>query len=244
ISVNMLGSHSSSSNGHTNGVHSNRKITVAVEGNIGSGKTTLLKYFRQNPLVEVLEEPVKKWQNVHGGNILELMYKDPQRWSYMFESYVLLTMMQLHHQKPNTPVRLLERSAYSAYFCFIENLYQGGMLSQVEYSIFQEWFEFLTKHQKPDLDLIIYLRTSPDVCMKRIQKRNRSEESTVSIDLLNSLHERYEDWLLKKTKFYLPAPVVVVDGNQSLEELFKFYEINSSSLLGMKQSPLIHVPAL
>ncbi|XP_020906485.1 thymidine kinase 2, mitochondrial [Exaiptasia diaphana] len=217
---------------------------VAVEGNIGSGKTTLLKYFRKNPLVEVLEEPVKKWQNVHGDNILDLMYKDPSRWSFMFESYVLLTMMQLHNQKTNSPVCLLERSAYSAYFCFIENLYQGGLLTKVEYSVFQEWFEFLTIHQKPQLDLIIYLRTTPDECMKRIQKRNRSEETTVSMDLLNSLHERYEDWLLRKTKFYLPAPVVVVDGNQSLEDLFKFYESNSHSLLGMKQSPLINVPAV
>lgn len=88
----------------------------------------------------------------------------------------------------------------------------------------------------------VYLRTSPDVCMKRIQKRNRSEESTVSMDLLDSLHERYEDWLLRKTKFYLPAPVVVVDGNQSLEELFQYYEKNTHSLLGMKQTPLINVP--
>jgi hypothetical protein len=30
----------------------------------------------------------------------------------------------------------------------------SGLLSQMEYSVFQEWFEFLTEHQKPHLDLI------------------------------------------------------------------------------------------
>ncbi|XP_032219142.1 thymidine kinase 2, mitochondrial isoform X2 [Nematostella vectensis] len=221
-------------NGFTRG-HDMRKITVAIEGNIGSGKTTLLKYFRQNPIVEILEEPVKKWQNVGGSNILDLMYKDPKRWSYMFESYVLLSMMKLHHNTQKAPVRLLERSAYSAYFCFIENLHRNGLVTSVEYSIFQEWFEFLLEQQKPQLDLIIYLRTSPENCMKRVKMRSRSEESTVSMDLIQNLHERYEDWLIRKTKFHVPAPVVVVDGNQSLAELFEFYDANSQLLLGIKE---------
>lgn len=28
-------------------------------------------------------------------------------------------------------------------------------------------------------------------------------------ELLDSLHERYEEWLIKKSKFHIPAPVVV-----------------------------------
>ena len=31
-------------------------------------------------------------------------------------------------------------------------------------------------------------------------------------ELLNSLHERYEDWLMKKSKFGVPAQVVVSSG--------------------------------
>ena len=27
------------------------------------------------------------------------MYQDPKRWSYLFQSYVLLTMMELHHKE-------------------------------------------------------------------------------------------------------------------------------------------------
>ncbi|KAJ7374493.1 hypothetical protein OS493_004830 [Desmophyllum pertusum] len=150
ISSRMIGNNTrngSTCNGPQNGSngHSsvNGNITVAIEGNIGSGKTSLLKYFKQNSLVEVIEEPVKKWQNVDGSNTLELMYSDPKRWSYLFESYVLLTMMEVHHRPQNTPVRLLERSAYSASFCFMENLHRSGTLSTVEYTVFQQWFDYL-----------------------------------------------------------------------------------------------------
>lgn len=55
-------------------------------------------------------------------------------------------------------------------------------------------------------------------------------------DLLNSLHEKYEDWLIKKSKVDVPAPVVVVDGNQSLQDMFRFYESNSQVLLGISAS--------
>lgn len=82
----------------------------------------------------------------------------------------------------------------------------------------------------------VYLRTSPEKCMERIKKRSRNEETSVSMELLNSLHERYEDWLMKKSKFGVPAQVLVVDGNQSLEDMFQFYETNSQVILGISAS--------
>ena len=46
------------------------KLTVCVEGNIGSGKSTLLNYFSSFNDVEVVPEPVDKWRNVKGLNLL------------------------------------------------------------------------------------------------------------------------------------------------------------------------------
>ena len=45
-------------------------FTVCVEGNIGCGKTTLLNHMQQKEDIEVLEEPVSKWRNVRGKNLL------------------------------------------------------------------------------------------------------------------------------------------------------------------------------
>lgn len=216
-----------------------RNITVAVEGNIGSGKTTLLNHFRHHSEVEVLEEPVDKWKNVGGKNLLELFYTDCQRWSYLFESYAVLSLMKIHKKPHVTPVKMIERSVYSGYFCFEHNLCKSGMMSKAEHSVHNEWFNWITKQQQPHLDLIIYLKTSPETCMERTKARNRSEEKTIPMELLNALHERHEEWLIQR-KFPVPAPVMVVDGNRDLDEMITFYKKNDQYILGMKQWPQLH----
>ena len=57
-----------------------KPFTVLVEGNIGSGKTTFLEHFNKfSEDVEILAEPVEKWRNANGHNLLQMMYEDPYR---------------------------------------------------------------------------------------------------------------------------------------------------------------------
>ena len=57
-----------------------KPFTVVVEGNIGCGKTTFLDHFsKHSERVEVLTEPVERWRDVNGHNLLQLMYEDPSR---------------------------------------------------------------------------------------------------------------------------------------------------------------------
>ena len=60
------------------------------------------------------------------------MYDDPQRWSLTFQTYVQLTMMELHERKTVDPkaVKMMERSIYSAKYCFVENLRINGTMPQ------------------------------------------------------------------------------------------------------------------
>lgn len=46
-----------------------RPYTIFVEGNIGSGKTTFLNRFSKYDAL-ILSEPVEKWRNVRGHNLL------------------------------------------------------------------------------------------------------------------------------------------------------------------------------
>ena len=150
-----------------------RPYTVIVEGNIGSGKSTFLGPFKEtcsestNPLsdvVEVCDEPVDKWRNFHGTNLLQLMYEDPKRWSLMFQHYVQLTLIQQHTKITNKPIRVMERSLLSARYCFVENLYNGGNMTDAEYTVLSEWFNFLITLPQLNfkIDQIVYLRTDPE----------------------------------------------------------------------------------
>lgn len=42
------------------------------------------------------------------------MYKEPDRWAMPFQTYVTLTMLQMHTQPTDKNVKLMERSMFSA----------------------------------------------------------------------------------------------------------------------------------
>lgn len=210
-----------------------RKFTVCVEGNIGSGKTMLLKYFSEKEDVSVMEEPVAKWRNLHGHNLLDKMYKDPSRWAHLFQSYVQLTMMEQHLMQPSAAVKMMERSLFSARYCFVENLFHSGKISEIEYLVYNEWFKMISKNVDIAIDLIVYLKTDPKIVHERTKCRGRSEEQEIPLEYLESLHKYYEEWLTEE-KFPVPAPVLVLDANEDLAEMQLKLDKYSSQILCRK----------
>ena len=100
-------------------------------------------------------------------------------------------------------------------------------MTDAEYAVLSEWFNFLITCPQLDfkIDQIVYLRTDPEVAYERIKKRKRPEEHLIPFGYLKDLHELHEDWLVHKTKFQpLAAPVIVVDANPALEVLSETYK--------------------
>ncbi|XP_002741735.1 thymidine kinase 2, mitochondrial-like [Saccoglossus kowalevskii] len=212
--------------------HNNNKMTnIVVEGNIGSGKTTFLEYFNNMPGIQVVEEPIDSWRNVKGHNVFGLMYQDATRWSLTFQTYVQLTMVQMRTRKQTHPTRLMERSIYSAKYCFVENLYRSGKMPDCEYAVLTEWFDWLISNIDLKMDLMVYLRTSPENCLKRIKERHRSEETGISLQYLQVLDKLHDEWLIENKYFPLPSPVLVLDGNLELPEMLKMFEKNCDKIL-------------
>jgi len=88
------------------------------------------------------------------------------------------------------------------------------------------------------VDLIVYLRTTPEVAHERILRRKRLEESAVPFSYVCDLHELHEDWLARKVKFQpLPAPVVIVEANGDLsdETVALEYDGHRNRILQMAQ---------
>ena len=69
-----------------------KKFHVFVLGNIGSGKSTILKRLKKCSDMVVGDEPMEKWENVNGTNLLKMFYDDKKRWSFAFQTKVLLTL--------------------------------------------------------------------------------------------------------------------------------------------------------
>lgn len=211
-----------------------RPFTVFVEGNIGSGKNTFLNYFA-NADVHLLSEPVEMWRNVQGHNLLGLMYDNPSRWALAFQTYAQLTLVDHHTRASPHPVKMMERSIYSARYCFVENLAKEGLMPASEYVVLDEWFKWITSHCDTGGDLIVYLRTDPEVVFERIRLRAWKEESHVTLQYLKTLHELHEDWLINHTKFSCPAPVIVLDANRDLNEMEEEFRRCKTRILSQQQ---------
>ncbi|CAF2382170.1 unnamed protein product [Rotaria sp. Silwood2] len=198
---------------------SNKKFTIAVEGNIGSGKSTVLAYLSKSSLCDIVAEPVEAWTNLNGNNLLAMLYNDPHRWGFAFQANAQMTLARLHAQPSKSLIKVMERSIYSTRYCFVENLYRNNILENVEYEILNDWFQMLTSNDSCHLDLIIYLRAQPETCLERIKSRNRPEEQSITIDYLKQLHERHEEWLSPQTRTST-TPVLIVDANQTKEHVY------------------------
>ncbi|XP_075712788.1 deoxyguanosine kinase, mitochondrial-like isoform X2 [Rhinoderma darwinii] len=211
----------------------------SVEGNIAAGKSTLLRLVcAAQPEWSLMAEPLQKWQHVHSSshqevdNLLQLLYDDPARWSYTFQTLSCMGRFKAqietppeHLLKQREPVQIFERSVYSDRFVFAKALFELNHLNEIEWSLYQEWHSFLIEEfgKRAALDGIIYLRATPEKCFERLQKRARKEEKTVTQGYLQKLHDQHECWLIEKAtdvhfQHIRDIPVLVLDADEEFED--------------------------
>lgn len=195
-----------------------------VEGNIGAGKSTLLSLIAKRlPHIKVVFESVNTWNNAqHGASLLSHFYQDSTRWGYTMETFTMFTRIKEHleEQKDAHPFKIMERSLYSGHYCFARNGYLQGCLTNVEWSLYTQWFTFLVEGNcKPPYGFI-YLQADPAVCYERTRKRSRSGEETIPLAYLEQIHEQHEQFLIKKAdvlESLINVPVLVLDVSQEFE---------------------------
>ena len=203
-----------------------KQFNLLVDGSIASGKTTFVNYLanyddycRQN--IQVFEEPIKEWQDLRGFNLLKLFYDNPIKFAFPFESFVMLSMNK-YHQIPTDgekTIKVLERSLFSAKYCFIDLLKEMGCISQPEFIVLDEWFEQLLKMgTNLDIDLILYVKTNPRENLARLQARGREEEKNTCLGYLEALDTKYEKWLGGDFCSSPVCPIWILDTSRTLEE--------------------------
>jgi len=200
-----------------------RPYIILVEGNVGSGKSTFLDIMESWPGVEVFQEPVEMWRNINGDNLFQKMIINPTRWATTFQLFSTNTRVQQYKKarQSKRPVVLLERSLFSERFCFVQMLRDNQEISNGEFSLLDRYYKMATSNlTELQVDKVVYIRSHPDVLMERIKRRGRQEEESLSLDLLQQLHQKHEDWLLQH-QFPLPAPLQILDGDQDLETFTK-----------------------
>lgn len=210
-------------------MNNTKKLYISIEGNIGTGKSTLLNILENNLGTNncvFSQEPVDKWTQYvepsEDENILSKFYKDKKRWGYTFQTVTFKTRTQriLNARKQNKNI-ISERCILTDKNVFAQSLYNSGEMSDMEWQIYNEWHTWLTDSFEMRPDVIVYLKASPETSFKRLQIRNRKEESLVLKDYIYIIDKYHNNWL-KNTNI----PVITIDANINyLNDIEKQLEI-------------------
>ena len=195
-----------------------------IEGNIGAGKTTLLNALKKEvPNITTITEPVNKWlTNESGQSLLQNFYKKPARWAYTLENLAMLQRVHDHISIQNNKQKtiIMERSIYSGHYCFAKNSFETKNLTDLQWEVYSTWTKFLHKKCLPPKGFI-YLQATPQICMNRIKKRNRTEEKTISLSYIEQINKKHEMFLLKKQDIdeqIKTVPVLTLNANLDINQ--------------------------
>jgi deoxyadenosine/deoxycytidine kinase len=198
-------------------------VLISIEGNVGAGKSTLLKKLKEaHPEYNFVPEPVDTWLEVkdeEDNHILKLFYGDFKRWSYTFQNFAFITrnliMDECVKNKKESNIFITERCVYTDKNVFAKMLHDDKLMSNLEYKIYNYWFEKYSKENK--VDAYIYLTTDVDLSAERIKIRNRDGEN-IEKSYLTRLDEYHHDWLNKEDK-----PVLYYDTEKDdVNKVFNF----------------------
>ena len=196
-------------------------LILSIEGNIGAGKSTLLEKAKKcipgkmDRKIIFLQEPVDLWDDIkdsNGETILTKFYRDSGKYAFAFQMMAYISRLEILkntvRRNPNSII-ICERSIWTDKNIFAQMLADDGKIEEIELLIYNKWFDALSKELS--LDGSIYLKTTPEVCVTRVRKRNRKGEN-IPLSYLQRCHLYHEKWLAE-----LDDKIVLEGDNASIE---------------------------
>jgi len=217
-------------------------VIISVEGNIGSGKSTILEQIKNrmrfNPRVVFIKEPVDVWNSIvdhsTGENILQKFYGDQAKYAFSFQVMAYATRLSLIRgtieANPDCDIIVCERSLDADKEIFAKMLHDDGMIDDVQYQIYQHFYKEYSNLYY--LSGIIYIDADADVCERRVHKRLRDGETSISLDYLTKCKRYHDEWLLDKERWNNTTNDIKVLRLQTNADVT--YDINDKNDLGNK----------
>ena len=163
-------------------------MQIAISGNIGAGKTELTKLLSRHYGYKAVYGPSEE------NPYLNSFYEDMRRWSFnMMVHSLYANFKQMAELNASGESFIRDRSMYDDVYVFAPNLQSMGLMTSRDLNTYTKLFE-TTYSLLPKPDLLIYLHGEVPSLIKQIQKRGRSYESSIRLDYLTNLNNRYESW--------------------------------------------------
>ena len=181
-----------------------------IEGDIGVGKTELNNKLEEEGYIVELE-PVKHLQD---NGLLEAFYKNPRKYSYIMQNTMFILKMEIINNIKSDIV-FIERSPFCDKECFASLLHDDGLIDDIEWLTYNLWYNKLIKQMEQIDYAFIYLKAEPQICKERIENRGRKGEESISLEYLEKLSKKHDEWLNNMPK----DKVLVLDASLDKEHI-------------------------
>ena len=164
-----------------------------LEGNIGVGKSTVLRALDDlgDSRLCIVQEPVHEWVHLLGH--VQNGTLDPAIFQIIVLNSISTALAEAFaHHTPDTTF-IVERSIQSNKHVFAKMCLQQDT---PEYNAFVLAQDYARRVLAANIQIhFLYLRAPSAICFSRILERARPEESAISLQYLNQLHNLHDEWL-------------------------------------------------
>jgi deoxyadenosine/deoxycytidine kinase len=180
-----------------------------IDGNIGCGKTSVLNYLHKYKNIQIDLEPIEKWKP-----FLDNIYLSKTGY-FNFQIKVWLDRAWIQ-EKENKSIILMERSPFFIRNTFNKNDFNNNNINEDEYNVLNEMYNKTDTIWKSNL--YIYLHSSPNKCLERINYRGRNNELNITLDYLTEIHNLHEETYKKALENNLNIIIINVN-NKTIQEI-------------------------
>ncbi len=191
-------------------------MNVVIDGNIGCGKSTVLEALKNanNNLFKVVSEDIESWKPY-----LEQFYQNMDKYALSFQMKVLLHHINNKFNNKYEDLNILERSPLSCIHIFGQNLLNSNIISNLDMQLMKDYnnqFGWIP-------NIIIYIKTDPEICQSRINVRHRNGEDGIPLEYLKSIDKLYNEMYIdnKVNELYNKnINIIVIDGNEDKDTVY------------------------
>ena len=162
---------------------------ITIAGNIGVGKSTLTMMLAEQIGWDYFPESIDE------NPFLANFYDDMPRWGFHSQVYYLAHRFKQQHLLLQCAHSIIQdRCIYEDAQIFARNLYLQGNMSDREWQTYNELYQGLL-HFLRHPNLVVYLKASVPTLIRRIRKRGRQSEFSISEGYLAQLSNLYDEWV-------------------------------------------------
>jgi deoxyadenosine/deoxycytidine kinase len=204
---------------------------IVVEGPIGVGKTSLARLLANEFQARTVFEKVEE------NPFLSKFYQARETYAFQNQTFFLLNRYQ--QQMELSQQDLFNQNTVADYLFAKDRIFASLTLTDEELNLYQRIYGLLNA-RIPKADLVVYLQARPEVLYKRVKKRDKKYERSVTFEYLSEVARAYNQFFFH----YDETPLLVVNtseidfvaSSEHLADLIK--EVNNMGLGTQHYIPL------